>query len=172
MCRAIIRESKDIADSLSDFESWFDDGGRITYEKLLEEPEEVAYEIVNYVDECPDYEIVTIKKRTFIMVHAGLLWNKDFSLEENLAYNQKNANLYYIREGFLDRDIDIPYTIIAGHTPVEYLDEYIRGIRRSLRYKNNQIIFRKDKILIDCGCGNGRNLSCLRLEDMKEFYVE
>lgn len=57
------------------------------------------------------------------------------------------------------------YTVICGHTPVQL----ITG-----DYENVIILKRKGTMYIDCGCcfedSNGK-LACLRLDDMKEWYV-
>lgn len=71
---------------------------------------------------------------------------------------------------FLDK------TLIIGHTPVMLLrgnsNRYIRKLRK--KRKNVEIEHATRFIDIDCGCGSGMSegrLACLRLEDMKEFYV-
>ena len=60
-------------------------------------------------------------------------------------------------------------TMIFGHTPVSHC-EYAR----STTHKNPRIshFAHGHAINIDCGCATGQTLGCLRLEDMKEFYVD
>ena len=57
-------------------------------------------------------------------------------------------------------------TVIVGHTPTCYLTGDQEEVFR---------IWHGDGIIdIDCGCGNAtenRRLACLRLDDMKEYYV-
>ena len=54
-------------------------------------------------------------------------------------------------------------TMIVGHTPTfRYGDEYRGKIAIG---KNKQIYH------IDCGCVFGKSLGCLRLDDLKEFYI-
>ena len=57
-------------------------------------------------------------------------------------------------------------TAIVGHTPTEYLQDD-DGVQFRIWHGNGIID-------IDCGCGSThdlRRLACLRLDDMKEFYV-
>ena len=63
------------------------------------------------------------------------------------------------REFFISNKKISDHTIISGHTSTISLGK-------------KRIIHKEGKILIDCGCGlkNGR-LACLRLEDLKEYYV-
>lgn len=54
--------------------------------------------------------------------------------------------------------------VITGHTPTVAIE---RNPKPGYIYQNN------NHIAINCGCGlSGGRLGCLRLEDMKEFYVE
>lgn len=53
--------------------------------------------------------------------------------------------------------------IITGHTPTQFIEGnknpgyiYINGMN----------------IDIDCGCSMNERLGCLRLDDMKEYYVD
>jgi serine/threonine protein phosphatase 1 len=52
-------------------------------------------------------------------------------------------------------------TIIAGHVPTYKVDGAESG----------KIYHGEYGILVDCGAAFGEPLGCLRLEDMKEFYV-
>ena len=51
--------------------------------------------------------------------------------------------------------------IITGHIPTDLIDRNSKG---KIWKKNNHIA-------IDCGVVYGNSLGCLRLDDMKEFYV-
>jgi len=54
--------------------------------------------------------------------------------------------------------------LIVGHTPTFFIDSEYTGK-----------IYKTDKCInIDCGCvykKDGGRLGCLRLEDMKEYYI-
>ena len=53
-------------------------------------------------------------------------------------------------------------SLVTGHTPAVNIDEEYRG----RIYKAN------GHIAIDCGAGFDMPLSCIRLDDFKEFYIE
>ena len=71
-------------------------------------------------------------------------------------------------------------TAIIGHTPVSYLgrdddreQEYLAQL--SERGEHLRIFHAPGFIDLDCCCGYpmpARSLACLRLEDMKEFYID
>ena len=59
------------------------------------------------------------------------------------------------------------YITISGHTPTINI-RHILGMSNS-----NRILFGKGNIYIDCGCClEVGTLGCLRLDDMKEFYID
>ena len=53
--------------------------------------------------------------------------------------------------------------MIHGHTPSGKW--HPKGQYKITKYDKGK------KINIDCGCARDENLGCLRLDDMKEFYV-
>ncbi len=113
--------------------------------------------ILNFIANAPTYADVEVGGKKFLLTHAGL--------------NQKGkVDLNVRQEFYLNRSPLKGVTTIFGHTSVRDI-----GIMRGT-YSMPKIWFDKrydDKIGIDCGapfCG-GR-LACLRLDDMKEFYVD
>ena len=59
-------------------------------------------------------------------------------------------------------------TAIIGHTPTVYLEDDGESPFHIVHRPKQRFI------AIDCGCGNKtprRRLACLRLDDMKEYYV-
>jgi len=174
MCQAICQESSEITDEVLDiFAIWFDNGGKVTYEALLQEDKPEASRIVSFVDESKSYIRLTVRGKEYFLVHAGLFWNPEFDLDKILSLNERLGFLYEIRNGFLDRTVKMPFTVIAGHTPAKYLHEHVPDLteEEKRRCSEHRMLLREDKIIIDCGCGGGHNLGCLRLEDMKEFYI-
>ena len=68
------------------------------------------------------------------------------------------------------------YTLVIGHTPVWSLEDDEVEYISNLQYNNDhvRIAHCRGFIDIDCGCGHTldlRRLACLRLDDMREFYV-
>lgn len=96
--------------------------------------------------------------KTYVLVHAGLgnfapdkeLW--EYELDE-LVWERADYGRVYYEDKY----------VITGHTPTMAITE---NPRPGYIYQANH------HIAIDCGCNfpQGR-LGCLRLEDMKEFYV-
>lgn len=62
-------------------------------------------------------------------------------------------------------DVYKDYKIVCGHNMVHTIERNMTDIK---------IIHRKGHIFIDCGCGaikGHTKLGCLRLDDLKEYYV-
>ena len=49
------------------------------------------------------------------------------------------------------------------HTPTQLIED---------NPNPGQIYYNNYNIVIDCGCAFGARLGCLRLDDMKEFYLD
>ncbi len=136
---------------------WRMNGAQTTLDEFSAIPAEERRALLDYMKEFAPYEVVEAGGRTFILVHAGLGHFRrerpldDYSLDE-LAFMRFD----YDRECF-GGDI----YIVTGHTPTLT----ITGEPEIYRSGNN--------ICIDCGavfaCGR---LACLRLDDMKEFYID
>jgi len=132
---------------------WQSNGGSATRRDLLYRrgsAERAA--ILRYLRAAPDHVDVEVKGRRFHLVHGFPGADSHTRL-----WGRPEANT----------PAPIPgVTVIVGHTPTAYLQN-LPG--QPLR------IWHGDGIIdIDCGCGNHtdlRRLACLRLDDMKEFYI-
>jgi serine/threonine protein phosphatase 1 len=51
--------------------------------------------------------------------------------------------------------------LVTGHVPTFTIDPACEG----------RIYIRNGHIAIDCGACHGKNLGCIRLDDLAEFYV-
>ncbi|MBC5996859.1 serine/threonine protein phosphatase [Romboutsia hominis] len=133
---------------------WFKADGLITYNKLQEKDDKYIEELVEYLDKLPT--VVNLGK--YILVHGGFYnSDRDYTLEEALNNTSEDKRLWN-REFFLS-DIKVKdYTVVLGHTPT-----YTLG--------HDKIMHKPGKILIDCGCCYGKYLACLKLDEMKEFYI-
>lgn len=134
---------------------WQQNGGSPTRRDLLYRRTVVERSrIMQFLRRLPDHLDVEVEGRRFHLVHGcpaedthGRIWGRP---------DPKGP-------------APIPgVTVIVGHTPTPYMTgdgEPDRPIR----------IWHGEGIIdIDCGCGNKtpyRRLACLRLNDMKEFYV-
>lgn len=127
---------------------WMNNGGEITLNQFQGLSNENQIKIVKYIDTLPN----VIELDDYILVHAGL--------------NKMHKNDYdfsiWAREEFINYPTELDKTVIFGHTPTAF----ITGV------KPMSIWYDDGRIGIDCGaCFNGGRLGCLRLDDMKEFYV-
>lgn len=116
--------------------------------------------LLDFLDKASPKEEVTVKGKKYILVHAGdkkdaepwyNLWVRDEFYMNKTGY--KNCTVIFGHT--TTRDIKIKkYKTMETPYTIWYDDEY------------------HDKICIDCGASypNGQ-LACLRLDDMKEFYV-
>lgn len=133
---------------------WFTIGGELTRKKFIQLDKECKKEILDYIESLPSYLIIN----NFVLVHGGFYCEKDEVTLEEALYHSNKDELAWNREFFEDDKRLTGYTVIMGHTPVAYFGE-------------DTIIHKNGKILIDCGCVFGGKLACLRLDDMKEFYI-
>lgn len=139
---------------------WYMNGGNTTHSQIMKKgyiQEELIYK---YIKILPYIKVID----KFILVHAGVTFFKgynDVDLETFIKYQEEESCLWdrsNINENLRYKD----YTIICGHTPVQS----ITG-----QYEDVKILHKEGTIYIDCGCVFGGKLACLRLDDMKEFYV-
>lgn len=153
-------------------ETWLKyNGGTVTYENYCTLNSEDQLNIYNYVYSRPLIKIVILGDKAYHLSHSGTieLVDKDEYLisdlrEKDIAditwKSPFRYGAYYMPLSNYKED----FTYIVGHVPVQ-------------RAFNRSSIARKANIIdIDCGCALPigsmyARLSCLRLDDMKEFYV-
>ena len=147
-------------DEFRDTYGWFSNGGMTTFDQIVSKGSFYMDSIYKYIKKLPYLKVMD----NFILVHAGLYLPSnlnELSIEELLDL-QEEDNCLWTRNNINREKNFKDYTIISGHSTVQ-----------SIENNTDKILHRKGHIYIDCGCGykDGR-LSCLRLDDMKEFYVE
>lgn len=134
-------------------ELWRHNGGNCTYRHLIYicSPQE-RRDILKFLSCLPDHMELTVGERAFHLVHG-------------MPSEDPHRRIW----GRPERDTPAPLhgcTAIVGHTPTCFLTG---------RMDQPLSIWHGDGIIdIDCGCGHAsehRRLSCLRLDDMAEFYV-
>lgn len=132
------------------------DGGIPTLKGFKELIPEKRFELMDFLDDLPAYEAIDIGDKTFVLVHAGLgNFSEDKKLSEYTMPELLEIRPDYEKQYFADNSI----YIVSGHTPTQA----INGKSEIYRSHNN--------IAIDCGAVFGGRLACLRLDDMKEFYI-
>ena len=133
---------------------WQQNGGSSTRRELLYmRTAEERRTILRFVRGLPDHLDIEINGRAFHLVHGMVADN----MEDRIWGRPEPP----------PEEPPIPgVTVICGHTPTNYLNGFDDQPFR---------IWHGEGIIdIDCGCGNTtplRRLACLRLDDMKEFYV-
>ena len=145
------------AETMSRFMEWGKMGGQETVLKFRELDSEDREWIVEYLEEFVPYEEIEAGGKTFVLVHAGLdNFSKSRELEdydtEELIYTAPDWSKIY----FEDK------TLVVGHTPTVEINPSSKGRIWNLN----------GTVAINCGSSFGLPLGCLRLEDMKEFYVD
>ena len=138
---------------------WHQNGAVSTTAEFHRCEKELQEEILDFISDFELYDEIEVNGCTFILVHAGLgnfapdkeMW--EYELEE-LVWERPD----YSRQYFTDK------YVVSGHTPTMAIEN---NPKPGYIYQANR------HIAIDCGCSYpGGRLGCLRLEDMKEFYVE
>ncbi len=151
----------------SEYYIWYANGGKITHEQIMLRGEEYKDKVLKYISKC---KVITVIGK-YILVHASLKFSADYeniTLKDFLEIQNEDVCLWG-RDNIGDEKQFQDYTVICGHTPVQAIDESIK------EQEDVKILHRKGTIYIDCGCCYGTEaggkLACIRLDDMKEFYV-
>ncbi len=129
-------------------------GGDTTLKQFKELPTDERFDLLDYLNEFELYDVVDVGDKTFILSHTGNI-NPNKKLSEHSAEELTFIRADYDKTDFKDDNI----FSVSGHTPTLA----ITG--------EPEIYYRKNNINIDCGATFGGKLACLRLDDMREFYV-
>ncbi len=135
---------------------WMLDGGGTTIDEFRKLPPDDRSFLMEYLDEFTDVIELTVGENTFVLTHGGLSdFHPDKPIEDYAPF----------RYGLDETDYDKRYYpdkyLVTGHVPTLRIDPACDG----------RIYIRNGHIALDCGATFGRPLGCLRLDDMKEFYV-
>jgi serine/threonine protein phosphatase 1 len=156
----------DSIDSLNDLNAletrrlriWKSNGANVTIEKMYMESARTRKAILEYLYETPIYDLVTLGEKKFLLVHAGLGESKNVSLDELAEYPERD---FLWTRPTLSTMYSTDFFTVFGHTPTcFYGEEYI-----------GTMIKKETWINVDVGAGKGLNPAILRLDDMKEFYL-
>ncbi|NLI14169.1 MAG: fructose-bisphosphatase class III [Peptococcaceae bacterium] len=143
----------------STMDLWVDNLGGTTLQQYERLSQERRNNVLDYLQSTDLYKMVG----NFILVHAGInISDSKDSTVEKIMESQKKDDLLWIRSDFYRRSAFAGRTVIFGHTPTSVLHD------------KNYIWFDEkygDKIGVDCGAAYGGKIGCLRLDDMREFYV-
>lgn len=144
---------------VENFLNWQQNGADSTIEEFCKLNKETRKEVIEFILNFELYDEISVNDNTFVLVHAGLgnfevekeMWEYEL---DDLVWNRTNYDVPYYKDKI----------VITGHTPTMAINNN----------PNPGYIFKANNhIAIDCGCSvRGGRLGCLRLNDMKEFYIE
>lgn len=135
-------------------------GGDVTLTALRElakESPETVEDILDYLRDAPLYDIVEAGGREFLLVHAGL---ENFAPDRKLSSYEPDELLW--TRPTLDTQYFKNAITVFGHTPTAYYGSAYKG----------KILRTESWIDIDTGIPSGNPPALLRLDDLKEFYLE
>ena len=136
---------------------WQRNGGAVTEDALMGLTYEKRRALYDYLLDSPLYEIVDAGGRTFILTHSGFE-----NFDPAKTPDQYTADeLLWHRPALSERYYAGAITVF-GHTPTAYLDPDFRG----------RAIFTDTWIDVDSGAAFGYAPMLLRLDDLREFYIE
>ena len=147
-----------LADMRGLLDAWICDGGTATYQeykKLSPTDRQLA---LMTIDSFRNFAEVKVGDREFVLCHGGIKNydpNKplsDYSVKDFTFYREDYSKPKFAKKGKY---------LITGHTPTAMIDGA----------KDGKIYKKFDHIAIDCGAVFEYGLGCIRLDDMKEFYV-
>lgn len=145
------------ADKLRAYYHWQRNGADATIESLAKEHSSVREHLVEFISEAPLYDSVSVGSKDFLLVHGGL---GNFRDDKKIS-EYEPRDLYWERPS-LNTVYSHSFTTIFGHTPTMYYGEEYKG----------RIIKQETWINIDTGAASGLSPCLLRLDDMKEFYLD
>lgn len=131
---------------------WMRNGGYATFMEYLELSSEKQNQILEFIRNLPDHLIVNSRGQNIMLVHGS----PGETTEEKI----------WSRPSLIDLPLLGDTVVVVGHTPTIFFKD-TKGNPLSIYYDNKFIG-------LDCGCGHStplKRLACLRLDDMKEFYV-
>lgn len=138
------------------YSCWMGNGGYITMNQFDELNYNQQQEILAYLKQLPLTYTIDTFEEDYILVHAGINFDNEGKQDREI--------LLWARDEFIfSKNRYNGITVIFGHTPTYYMQKDVSPLTI---WKGN------GKIGIDCGaCFEIGRLACLRLDDMKEFYV-
>ena len=145
-----------------------DDLWRAVGEYFTEEKKPFPPDVADFIESLPYF----YEDEDFICVHAGAELD---GLGRIKPLSEQDGNYFLFDRSFCDDEV-IPFeskTVLFGHTPVRPIGGEVR-IKKTLRAGLNEAGSIADycKIQLDLGTPLTRVTGCLRLEDLREFYVK
>ena len=138
---------------------WNRNGCEVTIDGLNKLSESEKQEIFSFVSNLPINMEVNVNGKTYLLVHG---YPMELYTKAEPPYNDEIFFAVWKRIQPTDA-MPEGKTVIFGHTSTNHYQDV----------KPNAIFYGNNMIGIDCGGGYGGDgrISCLRLDDMKEFYA-
>jgi len=162
-CDFLFEDIADIAvDNLNkeqkeSFATWMANGARATINEISTLNHTVISHILEKVKHLPMYKMLSVGDKTFLLTHSGL---GGFTKEKKIC-DYSTKELLWNRPKLTD-NYSQKFTTVLGHTPTHYYGESYKG----------KAIVTDTWIDIDTGAACGFSPMLLRLDDMKEFYID
>ena len=156
----ITKESVDSfnVDKMLALANWQRNGGDATISALSKESAEMRSMILEFIEDTPLYDTVSVGERDFLLVHGGLCVDEKGKLKK-LSKCTADDLLWTRPDIFTEYSHD--FMTVLGHTPTRYYGAEYKG----------RILKTDTWIDIDVGAASGFPPALLRLDDMKEFYL-
>lgn len=139
------------------YSSWLANGAQPTVDALTVLRNSEREYLLEFLNDTPLYDTVSIGEKDFILTHSGL---GSFDKNKKLSEYSKH-DLIWTRPNLNARYFDNIMTVF-GHTPTVYYGDEYKG----------RAIITETWADIDAGAACGFKPMLLRLDDMKEFYLD
>lgn len=138
---------------------WQSNGGEPTITGLCREHHTMRTLILEYLQDTPLYDTVSVGGRDYLLVHAGIGQSANGThkkLSECSDYD------FLWTRPYLNTRYSTAFTTVLGHTPTHFYGAQYRG----------KILKTETWINVDTSAATGLPPALLRLDDLAEFYLE
>ncbi len=136
---------------------WVNDGGNETLDSFQKLGRDQQDDILDYLAEFSLYEEITIGRKGYVLVHAGLMnFVENRPLDSYSLHELIFEKADYGKRYFHDR------ILVTGHTPTRLIEG---------NPKPDRIYQENGHIALDCGCVYGGRLGAICLDTGEAFYV-
>ena len=138
---------------------WQSNGGEPTIAGLCREHHTVRALILEYLRDTPLYDTVSVGGRDYLLVHAGIGASRNGG-HKKLSECSEDDFLW--TRPSLSTRYSSSFTTVLGHTPTHFYGTQYRG----------KILKTETWIDVDTGAAVGLPPALLRLDDLREFYLD
>ena len=147
------------AEKMMALKNWQFNGGDATIKGLSKETPEMRKMILEFLEETPLYDSVSVGDEDFLLVHAGLATDACGNFRK---LSESTADDLLWSRPYPGTKYSYDFMTVLGHTPTRNYGSEYRGR-----------IFKTDTwIDIDVGVASGESPALLCLDDMREFYLK